>query len=47
MNEGELRAGEPCQLGADIDGVGGDRLAVDGNEDLLECQGALLNGKIA
>jgi hypothetical protein len=47
MDQGELRTGEPSKLASDIDGMGGDRLAVDGNEDLLESQGSLLRDRAA
>jgi hypothetical protein len=42
VDQGELGADKPGQLAPDVDGMGGDRLGVDGNEDLLESQGSLL-----
>jgi hypothetical protein len=41
VNQGELRADRLGQLAPDIDGVGGNRLAVDGDKDLLESQDSL------
>jgi hypothetical protein len=47
MDEGDVGSGEPGQLGPHVRGMRGDRLAVDGDQDLLERQSGLLCSRAA